>query len=77
MHTFRSPIFNESPNLTISDLGLEDGVENDGEITLYVIKRKDNGNVKQQNGDERVTVVGKSTLYTNCDNWVRDSHSIR
>ncbi|THH31004.1 hypothetical protein EUX98_g3179 [Antrodiella citrinella] len=69
LHTFRSPIFNESPDLTISGLGLDDEVENNAEITLYVVKRKDNGNVKQQNGTARTPVVGKSAVYTESDSW--------
>ncbi|OBZ79334.1 hypothetical protein A0H81_00199 [Grifola frondosa] len=64
LHTASSPIFNEEPNRTLAELGLDESVADGGEITFYVVKR--NNTTKVAGSDKR---IGKSAVYTVQDDW--------
>ena len=68
LHTAASPIFDESSLATIEDLGLDEGVEDGGEIVLYVVQR--NG---VQVKDAQEVRGGKAAVYTSQDVWVRNA----
>ncbi|KAI0944183.1 hypothetical protein AcW1_001947 [Taiwanofungus camphoratus] len=62
LHHVSSPIFNESPFLTIEDLGLDSGVQDGEEIALYVIR-------KHRVELVEVKRVGKAAVYTTRADW--------
>ena len=63
LHTVAAPIFDESPHATIEDLGLDET----GEITLYVVKR----NSKHDDATDVLEARGgKAGVYTARDDWV-------
>ena len=73
LHTATSPIFNESPLATIQGLGIDDGVESEGEVVLYVVKRRSDSTTPAAAGKRH----GKSAVYTFNEDWVRHQPSRR
>lgn len=71
LHTSAAPIFNDSLTATIEDLGLDEGVQDDREIVLYVVKRGSNGSINNEQTGSRGKRVGKAAVYTCNDDWVR------